>query len=57
MEPDKYPAKTLPGSTPEEPGVRLFRALGCSVLFRAVRAVPDLSPEPRSSDFSPLWII
>jgi hypothetical protein len=27
MEPDKYPVKTLPESTPEEPGVRLFRAI------------------------------
>ena len=57
MEPDKYPAQLLPESTPEEPGASLVGALGCSVLFRAVRAVPDFSPEPGSSDFSPIEII
>ena len=44
MEPDKYPAKTLPESTPEEPGVRLFRAtltiilnmVGAALIFRAM---------------------
>jgi len=46
MEPDKYPVKTLPESTPEEPGVRLFRAtltiilnmspVGAALIFRAM---------------------